>query len=98
MGNELALGSSKGIKETSELIQGLNKLVLLVLKKTSGNSKNLSIFELMGMLVLDPDFRLALEGIGHVKDELKDLSADESLKLVGQVLAAIPGWISASKS
>lgn len=88
--------NSKSIKETSELVNGLSKLVLLILKKKSGSS--VSSFELLGMLLTDPDFRLALDGVGQVKEELKDLSLDETIQLSTLILKALPQWIAAAKA
>lgn len=74
-----------GIKETMEMLEGLNELSLFVIQKSKDGLQAKDGVELVEKLLLDADFKsklsVAIEGINKVPAEIKDLDLNESFQL-----------------
>jgi ATP-dependent 26S proteasome regulatory subunit len=78
--------SEKSVKETKELLTGVNEVVILLLTHLKDGfqiSKDLpAIFaELVGNGELQAKLQKAYEGVGQVDDEIKDLNLQEAVEL-----------------
>ena len=78
--------SEKSVKETKELLVGVNELVVLLLVHLKDGlqvSKDLpAIFsELVGNADLQAKLKAAYDGVSQVEAEVKDLSLQEAVEL-----------------
>ncbi len=72
----------KGIKETSELVDGLGVIAVCV-KKAYFDDKKINFADVPDVInaIKDPKLLAAIEGINDVDDELRDLSTEEVMAL-----------------
>jgi len=86
-----------GIKESEEALVGVLKLAALLAKRLKDGIDLADAMEIYKVLKDDPDYLAAVEGIGKVPEELKDLDVQEVIELAGKVLVHIPKLIDAMK-
>ena len=84
-----------GVKESKELLVGLNELALLMVKHFKDGfqlSKDVPaiVMELLSNSELKEALSKAAEGVSQVPDEVKDMDANEVLELVMVQVQFVP--------
>ena len=83
------------IKETKELLAAVKKLSVDVIKGLKDGVQ----FDDINILIGNIDsIKVAIEGIGQVDDEIKDLDLNEVKELVGEAIDLITAVLAAVKS
>jgi len=79
----------KGIKELLELVAGLKDVGILVKQVLKDGKVTMADLALLPTLIAkQAELTAALEGLGEAGNELKDLTLDEGLQLVGALVQA----------
>ena len=87
---------SVGIKETIEVISFLKSLSLAI--ESSMKDGKVDIFDTMQAIQLAPSLMAAVNGIDHVKEEIKDLDQKEKDMIIQEMQDAVFLFIRAVKS
>lgn len=86
-----------GIKETQELLDGVNELALIVIKHLKDGAQVEDVIKIAGELVASEKMKAALEGFDAVKDEVKDIDVKEAMELVVLQAQCVPKILEALK-
>jgi hypothetical protein len=79
-----------GIKESKELLKGVVVLSAILIEKLKDGFQVSDLPTILSRLGYDNDVRAALDGIGAIPSELKDLSLEESMELAMTLLSGAP--------
>lgn len=90
-----------GIQQTRELIVGVNELAILIIGQVKDGLQLSDLGAVFAKWQTDTAFQAALlnavQGIGEIPAEVKDVSIDEAIALAGVQLAYIPKIVAAAK-
>lgn len=91
-----------GVKETKELLVGVNELALiLVARLKDGFQASEDIAAIIAKLQADEDFKAkmkaAYDGVAAIPDEVKDLDLAEGIELALAQAAYVPKILEAAK-
>ena len=87
----------KGIKETKELLKGINKLVLIFVREFKDGFQVEDLVTIFTKLAMDKELREAISGMDQLKGEFKDISLEEGIELGQELLSLVPKIIAELK-
>ena len=78
----------KGIEEAKELIKGVNKLIIILVREFKDGFQIEDLVSIFTQLATDKDLREAINGMDQLGGEFKDLDWSEGIEL-GQILLGL---------
>ena len=78
----------KGIEEAKELIKGVNKLIIILVREFKDGFQIEDLVSIFTQLATDKDLREAINGMDKLGGEFKDLDWSEGIEL-GQILLGL---------
>ncbi|HAT63930.1 MAG TPA: hypothetical protein DCS66_04915 [Flavobacteriaceae bacterium] len=78
----------KGIEEAKELIKGVNKLIIILVREFKDGFQIEDLVSIFTQLATDRDLREAINGMDQLGGEFKDLDWSEGIEL-GQILLGL---------
>lgn len=92
------MAEKAGIKETKELMLGLEKLILLMLSRFKDGVGIDDMGVIMAAVFTNHEFRDAINGISNLKKEFSDLDAGEVVELVTISAQMVPKILATLKA
>jgi hypothetical protein len=89
--------TSVGITELKELLVGVEKLSLILIKRFKDGVTAEDFTAIMSALATDVDFKNAVTGLRSLPAELKDINVMEGMEIGMFVMQSIPKYINAFK-
>ncbi len=86
-----------GIKETMELLKGIDALIVLFIKQFKDGFQVEDLAQILAAMAINPEFKDALAGIKKLPEEVKDIDLEEGLELGMFLLKNVPKYIEAAK-
>ena len=83
----------KGIKEARELLVGVNKLILIMLRELKDGFQMDDLVTIFTKLAMDKELRDAISDLDELKGEFQDISWDEGIELAQVLLSLVPDII-----
>ena len=83
----------KGIKEARELLVGVNKLILIMLRELKDGFQMDDLVTIFTKLAMDKELRDAISNLDELKGEFQDISWDEGIELAQVLLSLVPDII-----
>jgi len=90
-----------GIKETKEMLEAVNVLVVYLIEKFKDGVQASDFIEMYSKLMVDPEFKsklmLAYENANQIPAEIKDVDLAEAVALISLQVNFLPKVIEAIK-
>ena len=87
------MAEEKGIKEARELLVGVNKLILIMLRELKDGFQMDDLVTIFTKLAMDKELRDAISDLDELKGEFQDISWDEGIELAQVLLSLVPDII-----
>ena len=87
------MAEEKGIKEVRELLVGVNKLILIMLRELKDGFQMDDLVTIFTKLAMDKELRDAISDLDELKGEFQDISWDEGIELAQVLLSLVPDII-----
>ena len=87
------MAEDNGIKEARELLVGVNKLILIMLRELKDGFQMDDLVTIFTKLAMDKELRDAISDLDELKGEFQDISWDEGIELAQVLLSLVPDII-----